>query len=125
MEDDCIFCRIAEGRSPAQIEYKDESVVVFWDIEPNAPTHLLVVPHKHIPTLSEAVADDKDLLGSVLLASAEVAKRRGLDHEGYRVVANTGPNAHQVVDHLHFHILGGADLGPMTTAKSNEVSQYD
>lgn len=125
MEDECIFCRIAAGRSPAQIEYQDSDVVVFWDIEPSAPTHLLVVPRKHIQTLHHASAEDKTLLGSILLAAAEVARRKGLDKEGYRIATNIGANAHQVVDHMHFHLLGGGDLGPMSSNESTPANQFD
>ncbi len=120
----CIFCRIAAGHSPAQVEYRDDEVVVFWDIQPNAPIHLLIVSKKHIPTLREAEASDAPLLGKMLLTAHEVAKRKGFDQEGYRVVVNTGTNADQVVDHLHFHILAGAALGAMTSAKGNPVSQF-
>lgn len=122
---DCIFCYIAQGKSPAQIEYQDNLVVVFWDIQPNAPVHLLVVPRKHIPTMREVTKDDSATLSVMLTTAAEIARRKGLEKGGYRLVFNTGPNAHQVVDHLHLHILGGGDLGPMTNAKPNPVSQYD
>ena len=114
----CIFCRIVTGSSPAHIEYEDNSVMVYWDINPNAPIHLLVISKKHIPTIDAAQDIDGDLLGKMLLTAKEIGRRKGLVDDGYRVVANVGANAHQVVDHLHFHILAGADLGPMTTAKS-------
>jgi len=121
---DCIFCRIAEGLSPAQIEFKDDEVVAFWDIEPNAPTHILIIGKKHIPSLQQATDSDKELLGRLLLTANEIARRKNLEQRGYRVVINTGSDAHQVVDHLHVHLLAGGDLGPMTNAERNPVSQY-
>jgi len=123
-DQNCIFCQIAAGHSPAQMEYQDADVVAFWDIQPSAPTHLLIVPKKHIARLSESVEEDQTLLGKMLYAAKEVARRKGLDADGYRVVLNNGGHAGQVVEHLHMHLLGGADLGPMTNAKANPTSQY-
>ncbi len=124
IRDNCIFCRIAGGKSPAQIEYQDNDVIAFWDIQPNAPIHILVIPKQHIPTLREASRDNNAILGAMMLAAAEIARRKGLEKEGYRVVINTGSAANQIVDHIHAHLLGGAELGPMTSAKGNPVSQY-
>lgn len=120
----CIFCQIAAGHSPAQVEYRDDDVVVFWDIQPVAPTHLLIIPKKHIPTVREASDEDRAILGKMLLAAAEVARRKGFSEAGYRVVMNTGPHAKQIVDHIHLHILAGTELGAMTSAKGNPTSQY-
>ena len=105
--DDCIFCRIAAGKLASDIVYEDNDVVAFTDINPEAPTHLVVIPRRHIANLSEAVATDAELVGKVVLAAATLAKQRGLDVAGYRLVANTGKEAGQSVDHIHFHLLGG------------------
>lgn len=105
--DDCIFCRIAAGKLASDIVYEDNDVIAFTDINPEAPTHLLVVPRRHIASLNAAEAADAELLGKVMLTAATLAKQRGLDGTGYRVVANTGREAGQTVDHIHFHLLGG------------------
>ena len=106
----CLFCKIASGEIPAKIAFQDKDVVVFHDIQPQAPTHLLVIPRKHVSSLAEANADHQTLLGKLLLTAASVAKDMGLDKEGYRVVINTGPGAGQTVFHIHVHVLGGRVL---------------
>ena len=106
----CLFCKIASGEIPAKIAFQDEDVVVFHDIQPQAPTHLLVIPRKHVSSLAEANADHQTLLGKLLLTASSVAKDMGLDKEGYRVVINTGPGAGQTVFHIHVHVLGGRVL---------------
>jgi len=105
--DDCIFCRIAAGKLASDIVYEDNDVVAFTDINPEAPTHLLVVPRRHISSLSAAEPADAELLGKVMLVATALARQRGLDAAGYRLVANTGREAGQTVDHVHFHLLGG------------------
>lgn len=106
----CLFCKIASGEIPAKIAFQDKDVVVFHDIQPQAPTHLLVIPRKHVSSLAEANADHQTLLGKLLLTASSVAKDMGLDKEGYRVVINTGPGAGQTVFHIHVHVLGGRVL---------------
>ena len=110
MAESCIFCRIAAGDVPAQLVYHDDDVTVFHDANPQAPVHLLVVPNRHITSLAEASADDGDLLGKLLLACAEAARRAGIADSGFRVVTNTGTDAGQAVFHLHLHVLGGRRL---------------
>jgi histidine triad (HIT) family protein len=105
--DTCIFCRIVEGRVPAQIVYEDEWAVAIEDIHPQAPVHLLVIPRKHLPALHDAVAGDESLLGHLLLVAAELARERQLEKRGYRTVINNGAWAGQSVAHLHVHVLGG------------------
>ncbi|MDP1808221.1 MAG: histidine triad nucleotide-binding protein [Actinomycetota bacterium] len=105
--DDCIFCRIATGKLASDIVYEDNDVIAFTDINPEAPTHLLVVPRRHIASLNTAEPADAELLGKAMLTAASLAKQRGLDGPGYRIVANTGKEAGQTVDHIHFHLLGG------------------
>ncbi len=102
-----IFKKIIDGEVPADIVYQDELCVAFRDIDPQAPTHILVVPRKEIPSLAEADPDDHRLLGHLLMKAAEVARSEGLDDNGYRVVVNVGRDGGQAVDHLHLHVLGG------------------
>lgn len=108
-----LFCKIASGEIPADIVYEDNDVVAFRDINPKAPVHVLVVPRKHIAKLSEASKADAELLGKVVLAANMVAKLEGIEESGYRLIANTGPDAGQEVYHIHFHVLGGGRVGPM------------
>jgi len=103
----CPFCRIAAGDVPATIVHQDDEVVVFRDIRPQAPLHLLVIPRRHIVSLAEAAEGDHELLGRLLLAAAAAAKAAGADADGYRVVTNIGRRAGQSVFHLHFHVLAG------------------
>jgi histidine triad (HIT) family protein len=109
--DGCVFCRVAEGEAPARVLFADDDVVAFHDIAPRAPVHVLVVPRRHIASLASAGEEDRQLLGTLLLAAAEVARRTGLVEGGYRVVVNTGAGAGQSVHHVHVHVLGGRPLG--------------
>jgi histidine triad (HIT) family protein len=104
-----IFKRIIDKEIPVQILYEDELCLAFPDINPQAPTHVLVIPKKEVTNLASASADDQALLGHLLLTVQKVAAQLGLK-EGYRVVANCGPHGGQSVDHLHFHLLGGRHL---------------
>ncbi len=104
----CLFCQIVARERPAAIVYQDEQVTAFRDINPKAPTHLLVVPNRHIATIAEAEPGDEAMLGKLLLAAAQVAKQEGL--ESYRLVVNNGSGAGQSVWHLHVHILGGRPM---------------
>jgi histidine triad (HIT) family protein len=105
---DCIFCRIASGEIPATIVRRSDEAVAFRDLDPRAPTHVLVIPTKHLEAVRDAENDeDRRLLGDLLAFTAEVASELGLDTGGYRIVTNTGPNAGQSVAHLHLHLLGG------------------
>lgn len=103
----CLFCKIVSGQVPAKIAYEDEDVVAFHDISPQAPVHLLVIPRKHIESLSHAEPTDEALLGKLMLCAARVAKEQGLDSKGFRVVVNNGALAGQTVFHIHVHVLGG------------------
>jgi histidine triad (HIT) family protein len=106
---DCLFCRIISGEIPAKKVYEDEHTVAFEDINPQAPTHVLIVPRKHIRGLKEGSAADADLIGRCHLAAAEIARQRNIE-DGYRTVLNVGPKAGQSVFHLHVHLLGGRSL---------------
>jgi histidine triad (HIT) family protein len=117
---ECIFCKIIEGSLPSRKVYEDDQVLVFHDIKPEAPVHLLVIPKKHIASLDDAGPEDAALLGQVMMAAQRVARETGIDKDGYRVLTNNGPNAGQVVFHLHLHVLGGeklAGLNPKNTYK--------
>ena len=109
-EANCLFCRIAAGEIPAQIVYRDERALAFRDINPQAPTHLLVIPLDHIASLDDADPAHEAVLGSLLLSVARVAAEQNLTETGYRTVINTGAGAGQSVFHLHAHIIGGRPL---------------
>ena len=102
---ECIFCRIAAGEIPARIVHTDEEVVVFHDLAPQAPTHLLVIPKRHIASAADATASDSPLLGRLISTACDLARRLELD--GFRLVVNSGESAGQSVFHLHLHLLGG------------------
>jgi histidine triad (HIT) family protein len=108
---DTIFGKIARGEIPADLVYEDDEVVAFRDLSPQAPTHVLVIPRKPIPTLNDASADDALLIGKLLLAAARVAKDLGIADAGYRTVVNCNAAAGQTVFHLHVHVLGGRPMG--------------
>jgi len=106
---DCLFCRILKGEIPAKKVYEDEHVFAFEDINPQAPTHLLLIPKRHVRGLKEAEAADAELIGRLHLAAAEIARKRGIE-DGYRTVLNVGPKSGQSVFHMHVHLLGGRNL---------------
>ena len=110
---DCIFCRIINGEIQSDILYQDEEVIAIRDINPQAPTHLLVLPKSHIASLAQVGADQKPLLGHLVHVANELAKREGITDKGYRLVINSGVEAGQEVLHLHLHLLGGRPLGKM------------
>lgn len=110
MSEDTIFGKIARGEMDADIVYENEQVVAFRDINPQAPTHILVIPRKPIATLNDIEPDDRVLMGELFLAAKEIARREGLDESGYRVVMNCGEGAGQSVFHIHLHVLGGRAL---------------
>ncbi len=109
---DCIFCKIAAGELPADIVHEDEQVVVFKDIHPKAPVHLLVIPRRHIPSLRELTPEDDALVAHMVRLLPRLAEAQGLK-DGFRTVVNTGPGGGQEVFHLHFHLLGGKRLPGM------------
>jgi histidine triad (HIT) family protein len=108
---DCLFCRIVAGEIPAKVVKRTPDVVAFRDIDAKAPVHVLVIPTRHVPAVRDAEGQEGErLLGRLLAFAAEVAAELGLDADGYRVVTNTGKNAGQSVDHLHFHVMGGRKM---------------
>jgi histidine triad (HIT) family protein len=106
---ECLFCRIIRGEIPSNKVYEDNHTYAFEDINPQAPTHVLVVPKKHVRGLREANAEDAELIGHCQLAAANIARQRAIE-DGYRTVLNVGPRAGQSVFHLHVHLLGGRNL---------------
>jgi histidine triad (HIT) family protein len=105
-----LFEKIVAREIPATIMYEDEMVLAFRDIKPQAPTHVLVIPKKPIPRISEAQPEDHQVLGHLMLKAAAVARSLGLEKTGYRLVVNNGPDAGEAVPHLHLHILGGRKM---------------
>ena len=105
-----VFKKIIDGELPARIAYDDDRCLAFHDVNPQAPTHVLVIPRKEIPSLADADETDRDLLGHLLLVAHRVAAEQGLT-DGYRVVINIGDDGGQTVPHLHVHVLGGRPLG--------------
>ena len=109
-EQNCLFCRILEGEIPAEVIYRDDRSIAFRDTNPQAPVHVLIVPHEHIESLDEASQRDEALLGHLLRVAARIANEAGLSESGYRTVINTGAGAGQSIFHLHVHVLGGRPL---------------
>ncbi len=107
MSEDCLFCKIIAGDIPSNKVYSDDDVYAFHDISPAAPTHILVIPKKHISAVNDTNAEDQGLLGRLLLRANEIAEQQGLTEDGFRYVVNTGDYGGQTVSHLHLHILGG------------------
>ncbi len=106
---DCLFCRVIKGEAPAKKVLEDDRAFAFHDIRPQAPTHILVVPKKHIRGLNEATPEDAELIGYCHLLAARIARERGIE-DGYRTVLNVGPKSGQSVFHLHVHLIGGREL---------------
>jgi histidine triad (HIT) family protein len=106
---DCLFCKIIAGTIPSKKVYEDDKVFAFEDINPGAPTHVLIIPKRHLAGLDKATAEDAELLGYMQLIAAQIGRDRGIE-DGYRTVLNVGPRSGQSVFHIHLHILGGRDL---------------
>jgi histidine triad (HIT) family protein len=109
-ESDCIFCRILRGEFGTEFIAESETVVAFRDVHPQAPTHVLVVPRRHLSSLDDLKPGDRELAGELLAVAAQIARQEGIVDSGYRVLTNNGPDAGQTVFHLHFHVLGGRRL---------------
>ena len=108
---DCLFCRIASGEVATEIAYEDDFVLAFADISPKAPTHLLLIPRKHITSAADLTEDDGPMLGRLFEIAARLADEAGIKDRGFRLVTNSGAGAGQSVFHLHFHLLGGRQMG--------------
>jgi histidine triad (HIT) family protein len=107
---DCIFCKIANGEIPSEKVYENDNVFAFRDLEPVAPTHILIIPKKHIESLDFMDETNIELLGELLLTAKKIAKQEGLDEKGYRVVNNNGEMGGQTVKHFHLHLVGGRSM---------------
>jgi histidine triad (HIT) family protein len=108
---DCLFCQIVEGKIPSKKVYEDDDVLAFDDIQPQAPVHVLVVPKKHVATLNDLVAEDDAIAGKLLRVAAQLAKQRGIADRGWRATVNVNRDAHQLVFHVHLHLMGGRAFG--------------
>jgi histidine triad (HIT) family protein len=106
----CLFCKIAAKQIPAKVLFEDPVLLAFHDINPVAPTHVLIIPKQHLTSLDEAKPEHAELLGQLILAAARAASLTGIAQSGYRVVTNTGPDAGQSVFHLHVHVIGGRQM---------------
>jgi histidine triad (HIT) family protein len=111
MADDTIFSKIARREIPATIIHETDDILAFDDIDPKAPVHVLVVPKRHIARIAEARGDDEALLGQLLLGAQQVARIKGIEESGFRIVINNGPDGSESVPHLHVHVLGGRKMG--------------
>ncbi len=107
---DCIFCKIASGQIPTNYIYEDDRVVAFNDIEPQAPTHILIIPKEHIPSAMELTEENASIVSHIFLVASKIAKEKGFDKDGFRLVNNCGKDGGQTVGHLHFHLLAGRYL---------------
>lgn len=107
---DCIFCKIIKGEIPSTNVYQDEHVTAFRDINPAAPTHILIVPNKHIESVNFIIPDDEALIGKLFAVAKQLAEKEEISENGYRLVVNTGAEAGQTVFHLHMHLLGGRPM---------------
>jgi histidine triad (HIT) family protein len=109
-ENDCLFCRIVDGNLSADIVYENDSLIAFRDINPKAPTHILLIPRRHIATMNDLEDGDKALVGELFVAAARIAADEGLADDGYRVVMNCNAAAGQSVFHIHLHLMGGRTM---------------
>ena len=107
MTDSCIFCKIVSNEAKATILYRDEQVTAFRDTHPVAPTHILIVPNRHIDSVAALDVEDEQLVGHLFTVARKLAQEEGIDRSGYRLITNTGPNGGQTIFHLHLHLIGG------------------
>jgi histidine triad (HIT) family protein len=110
MEDTCIFCRIIAGSIPARLAHEDDHTIAFYDIDPRAPVHVLILPRKHIAAVDHMADGDAELMGRLFLVGRKLARELGVADSGYRLVVNNGADAGQTVDHIHMHLIGGRPL---------------
>jgi histidine triad (HIT) family protein len=108
---DCLFCKIVEGKIPAKKVYEDADVLAFDDIQPQAPVHVLVIPKKHVATLNDLGPQEDAVAGKLLRIAAQIAKERGIADRGWRATVNVNKDAHQLVFHVHLHLMGGRSFG--------------
>jgi histidine triad (HIT) family protein len=108
---DCLFCKIIKGELPSKSVYETDKVCAFYDINPEAPVHVLIVPKEHITSHNELTEKNVDIMKEIHLAANEIAKKLGISETGYRLINNCGPDAGQTVLHLHYHLIGGISMG--------------
>ncbi|HEK0788740.1 TPA: purine nucleoside phosphoramidase [Proteus mirabilis] len=113
MAEETIFSKIIRGEIPANIVFQDDIVTAFRDISPQAPTHILIIPNKLIPTVNDVTAEDEQVLGHLFVVAAKIAQQEGIAEDGYRLVMNCNKHGGQEVFHIHMHLLGGKPLGPL------------
>ncbi len=109
--EDCLFCKMIQGKIPVKKVYEDEEILAFYDINPAAPIHILVIPKKHIASLASLEKEDELMVGKIYGVINQIAEEKGFKQEGYRVIVNCGKNGGQEIMHLHFHLLAGRKLG--------------
>lgn len=107
---DCLFCKILDGEIPCDKVFENDEVIAFRDVNPQAPTHILIIPRKHISTVNDLTVDDKNIVAEMILSAQMVAKQEGIEESGYRLVMNCNEGAGQTVFHIHLHILGGRGM---------------
>ena len=107
MEKDCLFCKITSGEIPTEFIFKNDSLVVFKDINPQAPVHLLIVPYKHIRSINDLTEDDKQIVSEMIMVARDMAKKESVAESGYRIFFNVEKGGGQVIFHLHLHLIGG------------------
>lgn len=110
MSDSCLFCKIVSGEIKGTIVFRDDQATAFRDINPVGPTHILIVPNRHIGSVNELQSDDEALVGHLISLAGQLAKSEGIDQTGYRLITNTGPDAGQAIFHLHVHLIGGQPM---------------
>lgn len=110
MSDSCLFCKIVSGEIQGTIVFRDEHATAFRDINPAGPTHILIVPNRHIESINALERDDEELMGHLFTVAGQLAKNEGIDQSGYRLITNTGPNAGQTIFHIHMHLIGGQPM---------------
>jgi histidine triad (HIT) family protein len=107
---DCLFCKIRDGEIPGDMVYENDDILAFRDVNPQAPTHVLIVPRKHIATVNDLQDEDADIMGQMVLAAQDIAGYEGIAEDGYRLVLNCNAKAGQTVFHIHMHLLGGRNM---------------
>lgn len=117
--EETIFSKIIRKEMPSDMVYQDDLVTAFRDIAPRLPTHILIVPNRHIPTINDVEPTDEAALGRMITVAKKLAKEEGIDENGYRLIINCGEHGRQEVMHIHMHLLGGADVGPMIVHKAS------
>lgn len=107
---DCLFCKIRDGEIPSETVYENDDILAFKDVNPHSPTHVLIVPRKHIATINDLEGEDAKIMGEMMMVAQEIAKTEGVAESGFRLVINTNDDAGQTVHHIHMHLMGGRNM---------------